>query len=101
MFYSQGTKPYFKVLPNVIILSYNWGKIWFILVILHLLLHILLCWLHWLPVRYRVEYKVLMFVFKAINGLAPAYLSELLTIYKPARTLAPLLSEHLFDYPQV
>lgn len=46
-----------------------------------------LCSLHWLPVRYRVEYKVLMFVFKAINGLSPAYLSELLTIYQPARTL--------------
>ncbi|KAJ8014459.1 hypothetical protein DPEC_G00040450 [Dallia pectoralis] len=28
--------------------------------------------LHWLPVRFRVEYKVLLFVFKAINGMAPA-----------------------------
>ncbi|KAI5085961.1 hypothetical protein C0J45_3263, partial [Silurus meridionalis] len=43
--------------------------------------------LHWLPVRYRVENKLLLFVFKAINGLAPAYLTELLTVYHPARTL--------------
>ncbi|RXN31585.1 RNA-directed DNA polymerase from mobile element jockey-like protein [Labeo rohita] len=34
--------------------------------------------LHWLPVRFRVEFKILMFVFKAINGLAPVYLAELL-----------------------
>ncbi|KAF7687902.1 hypothetical protein HF521_013908, partial [Silurus meridionalis] len=40
--------------------------------------------LHWLPVRLRVEYKVLLFVF---NGLAPAYLAELVTFYQPARTL--------------
>ncbi|KAL0163779.1 hypothetical protein M9458_039532, partial [Cirrhinus mrigala] len=33
--------------------------------------------LHWLPVRFRVEFKILMFVFKAINGLAPVYLAEL------------------------
>ncbi|KAI5622551.1 hypothetical protein C0J50_18152, partial [Silurus asotus] len=43
--------------------------------------------LHWLPVRFRVMYKVLLFVFKAINGLAPAYLAELITFCKPARTL--------------
>ncbi|GAA6093889.1 uncharacterized protein LOC116685831, partial [Tachysurus ichikawai] len=43
--------------------------------------------LHWLPVRFRVEYKVLMFVFKAINGLAPAYLTELIKVYQPARSL--------------
>lgn len=46
-----------------------------------------LCSLHWLPVRFRVEFKVLMFVFKAINGLAPTYLSEMVTVYQPARTL--------------
>ncbi|GAA6090791.1 uncharacterized protein LOC116685831 [Tachysurus ichikawai] len=43
--------------------------------------------LHWLPVRFRVEYKFLMFVFKAINGLAPAYLTELIKVYQPARSL--------------
>ncbi|KAJ7986053.1 hypothetical protein DPEC_G00346820 [Dallia pectoralis] len=48
--------------------------------------------LHWLPVRFRVEYKVLLFVFKAINGMAPAFLAELITVYQPARTLRS--SEH-------
>ncbi|GAA6101703.1 uncharacterized protein LOC116685831 [Tachysurus ichikawai] len=34
-----------------------------------------------------VEYNVLLFVFKAINGLAPAYLTELIKVYQPARSL--------------
>ncbi|KAI2645342.1 hypothetical protein H4Q32_028855 [Labeo rohita] len=48
--------------------------------------------LHWLPVRFRVKFKILMFVFKAINGLAPVYLAELVMVYQPARTLRS--SEH-------
>ena len=33
--------------------------------------------LHWLPVRFRTVFKILLFVFKAVNGLAPPYISEL------------------------
>jgi hypothetical protein len=33
--------------------------------------------LHWLPVRERIKYKVLVFTFKAIHGLAPQYIDEL------------------------
>ncbi len=43
--------------------------------------------LHWLPVAERIDYKIMLLTFKAIHGLAPAYLSELLTFYKPKRTL--------------
>ena len=43
--------------------------------------------LHWLPVLYRIDFKLLMFVFKALNGLAPSYLSELLTVRNPSRAL--------------
>uniref|UniRef100_A0A8C9YNU4 Reverse transcriptase domain-containing protein n=1 Tax=Sander lucioperca TaxID=283035 RepID=A0A8C9YNU4_SANLU len=32
--------------------------------------------LHWLPVRFRIDFKILLFAFKALNGLAPEYLSE-------------------------
>ena len=35
--------------------------------------------LHWLPVHFRIDFKLLLFVFNAINGLAPSYLSEILT----------------------
>ena len=42
--------------------------------------------LHWLPVEYRIDLKVL-FVFKSLNGLAPSYLTELLEPYNPTRAL--------------
>ena len=32
--------------------------------------------LHWLPAAQRIELKVATFAFKALNGLAPAYLTE-------------------------
>lgn len=42
---------------------------------------------HWLPVQFRVEFKVLLFVFKAIHGEEPDHLTELVTVYCPVRTL--------------
>jgi hypothetical protein len=35
--------------------------------------------LHILPVRVRAEFKLLVLVYKCLNGLAPSYLSDLLT----------------------
>jgi len=43
--------------------------------------------LHWLPVQYRINFKILLFVFKALNGLAPEYLSEMLTLREHSRLL--------------
>ena len=34
--------------------------------------------LHWLPVEYRIEFKILLFVFKCLIGLAPGYLTNML-----------------------
>ena len=34
--------------------------------------------LHWLPIRYRINYKILMLTFKCINGIGPQYLSSML-----------------------
>ena len=42
----------------------------------------LLADLHWLPVRFRIRFKILIFVFGAIHGLAPSYLSDLISIRK-------------------
>ena len=47
--------------------------------------------LHWLPVKFRVEFKIALLVFKTLNGLAPQYLSELLVV-KP-RTRYSLQSD--------
>ncbi len=37
----------------------------------------LLSSLGWLSVHYRIQYKVLIYVFKALHGTAPEYLVEL------------------------
>ena len=34
--------------------------------------------LHWLPIHLRIEYKISLFTFKILNGLAPQYLCTLL-----------------------
>ena len=34
--------------------------------------------IHWLPVKQRVQFKTHMFTYKALNGLAPDYITELL-----------------------
>ena len=36
--------------------------------------------LYWLPVQQRIMFKVVLFVFKCLNGLAPPYLVELITV---------------------
>ena len=43
--------------------------------------------LHWLPIKFRVDYKIGLLVFKCLNGLAPPYLSEMIEIYTPSRNL--------------
>ncbi len=37
--------------------------------------------LHWLTVCYRIYFKILLYVYKCFNSLAPPYLSELLQPY--------------------
>ena len=36
--------------------------------------------LHWLPVHYRCIYKILLCTYKALHGMAPAYICELITV---------------------
>ncbi len=43
--------------------------------------------LQWLPVKLRVEYKILTLVFKALHNLAPTYLTELLQTHNSVRPL--------------
>ena len=43
--------------------------------------------LHWLPIRLRIQYKILCFTYLCLNSLAPAYLSELIPEYKPTKSL--------------
>ena len=43
--------------------------------------------LHWLPVRERINFKLLLLTWKALNGTAPSYISNLLVPYQPIRIL--------------
>ena len=54
-----------------------------------------LCSLHWLPVKFRVDLKILLLTFKAIYGHAPDYLIDLITI-KEFRAIISVQLEVLF-----
>ena len=41
--------------------------------------------LHWLPIRYRIEFKIALIVFKTLRGAGPSYLNELLHISTKVR----------------
>ena len=43
--------------------------------------------LHWLPVDARIKYKLSLHCHNFFNGSAPAYISDLLSIYVPSRCL--------------
>ena len=45
--------------------------------------------LHWLPVKFRIMYKIIVsvLIYKCLHGLAPDYLAELIQEYKPSRNL--------------
>ena len=43
--------------------------------------------LHWLPVDKRIEYKLLLYTYKALHDLAPGYLCELVVPYMSRRVL--------------
>ena len=43
--------------------------------------------LHWLPVKCRITFETLLLTFKCLHGLAPTYLSALLSTYCPTRSL--------------
>ena len=36
--------------------------------------------LHWLPVTYRIQFKVILITFKALHDMAPSYISSLLRV---------------------
>ncbi len=56
--------------------------------------------LHWLPVTLRIDFKVLLLVYKSLNGIGPKYMADMLTEYKPNRPLRSLGSSQL-EIPRV
>ncbi len=51
--------------------------------------------LHWLSIKHCIDFKILLITYKALNGLSPQYLSELLLHYSPPRPLRSQNSGYL------
>ncbi len=51
--------------------------------------------LHWLPIKHCIDLKILLITYESLIGLAPQYLSELLSHYSPSRPLQSQNSGHL------
>ncbi len=43
--------------------------------------------LHWLPVSFRIQFNILLIVFKALNGQAPSYISDLISFKSTSKPL--------------
>ena len=46
-----------------------------------------LAFLHWLPVKFRINYKILLITYKALHDLTPSCISELLVPHSTSRAL--------------
>ena len=58
-----------------------------------------LCSLHWLPVKFRIDFKILLLTFKAIYGHAPGYLIDLIAIKEQQRDNFRSASDLKLKYP--
>ena len=56
--------------------------------------------LHWLPIKYRIEFKILLMTFKAIHGMVPDYICKLISRRKSTGysrgTQRPFSGKYLF-----
>ena len=52
---------------------------------------------HWLPVSYRIVLKHLFFVYQSLHGLCPQYLTNLLELWKSARSLRSNVQDQLIQ----
>ena len=56
--------------------------------------------LHWLPLEFRIQYKLAVLAFRHFEGTLPTYLSATLRTYEPARSLRSS-TERLLKSPRV
>src|SRR6218665_3358603 len=55
--------------------------------------------LHWLPIRFRITYKVALLTYKVRHSKEPSYLYSLLHDYIPTRALRSS-DQHLLENPK-
>ena len=46
-----------------------------------------LCYLHWLPVHYRIQFKIATLTYKTLATCQPSYLYNLLQLHQSSRAL--------------
>ena len=57
--------------------------------------------LHWLAVKFRIIFKVNLMTFKALHGLAPAYLRDIMSSNTNSKAILILISDQmLLIYPR-
>ena len=57
--------------------------------------------LHWLPINYRIQFKILLITFKALYDMAPIYLSSLISIRSSTRYNLRSNTALVLNIPQV
>jgi len=66
-------------------------EVWSTLCILPSLRHLSaseqLSYLHWLPVHYRIQFKIAALTYKTLATCQPSYLYKLLQVHQPSRAL--------------
>ena len=53
--------------------------------------------LHWLPIQYRIIFKILLLVYKSLNGTSPSYLAQKLHYRSHTRSLRSVSNELLMQ----
>ena len=56
--------------------------------------------LHWLPIKDRIIFKILLLTFKALHNKGPVYLKELLALHQPPRNLRSATDPLMLHIPQ-
>lgn len=46
--------------------------------------------IHWLLVQYRIYFKILVLTFRALHGQAPTFITDLIQLHTPTRSLRSL-----------
>ena len=59
----------------------------------------LLAKLHWLPIAQRIDYKISSLCYNVVSDTAPLYLSDLLCLYVPSRSLRSSADTRIFRIP--
>ena len=60
----------------------------------------LLTKLHWLPIAQRIDYKISSLCYDVASDTAPLYLSDLLRLYVPSRSLRSSADTRIFRIPR-